>query len=190
MQGHNIKKTTPGATGAENNVLYGKDPMQNESTSILALINNQSSLCSIIPDSVYHFKRKPGAASRFLLDNVEGEIIVNFPSIYKKGEDAGLPYIGFRKMKDFHLKKWSHCLELEGAKMFTGVNLKTGKDGISRGYGDNRNAGRRDCVLVAYSADGQYLDIAFIFDKADKAEDIYLAWLEDVARGHNEQQLS
>ena len=66
--------------------------------------------------------------------------------------------------------------------MFTGVNLKTCKDGIARGFGDDRNLGRRDCVLVALSADGQYLDVAFVFDKADRAKEIYLAWLEDVAR--------
>lgn len=185
MQGHDTKKTTPGATGAENNVLNGQEPMQDNSTSILSLIDNQSRLCSIIPDSIYHFKRKPGAASRFLLYQVVGEIIPNFPSIYKKGEDAGRPYIGFRKMKDFHLKKWSHCLELEGAKMFSGVNLITGKDGIARGYGDDRNLGRRDCILVAYSADGYNLDIAFIFGKADRAREVYLAWLEDAERGNN-----
>ncbi|MBR4375969.1 MAG: hypothetical protein IKS91_02960 [Spirochaetia bacterium] len=149
----------------------------------VSYLDKKSSIVSIIPDSIYHFKRKPGAASRFLLENVEGEFIVNFPSVYKRGSDAGLPYIGFRKMKDFHLKKWSHCLELEQARMFTGVNLVTGRDGVARGFGDNRNQGRRDCVLVQYSADGQNLDIAFVFGKADRAEEVYNAWIEDIERG-------
>lgn len=160
---------------------------QGLTTPIISYVGDKSSIVSVIPDSIYHFKRKPGAASRFLLESTEGEIIVNFPSIYKQGLDIGLPYIGFRKMKDLHLKKWSHCLELEGARMFTGVNLVTGKDGIARGFGDDRSLGRRDCVLVALSADGQYLDIAFIFDKAHKAKEVYQAWLEDVARVQNEQ---
>lgn len=153
---------------------------------IISYVGDKSSIGSVIPDSIYHFKRKPGAASRFLLESSEGENIVNFPSIYKKGLDIGLPYIGFRKMKDLHLKKWSHCLELDKARMFTGVNLVTGKDGIARGFGDDRSLGRRDCVLVALSADGQNLDVAFVFDKADRAREVYQAWLEDVERVQNE----
>ena len=156
---------------------------QGLTTPIISYISDKSSIGSVIPDSIYHFKRKPGAASRFLLESSEGENIVNFPSIYKKGLDIGLPYIGFRKMKDLHLKKWSHCLELDKARMFTGVNLVTGKDGISRGFGDDRSLGRRDCVLVALSADGQYLDIAFVFGKADKAEEVFEAWIDDYIRG-------
>ncbi len=149
----------------------------------LAYLDKKSSIVSIIPDSIYHFKRKPGAASRFLLEKVDGEFIANFPSVYKKGADAGFPYIGFRKMKDFHLKKWTHCLELEKARMFTGVNLVTCGDGVARGFGDDRSLGRRDCVLVALSADGQYLDIAFVFDKADRAREVYEAWIDDYIRG-------
>lgn len=143
----------------------------------------KSSIVSIIPDSIYHFKRKPGVASRFLLVGIDGETIQNFPSTYKRGADAGLKYIGFRKMKDFHLKKWSHCLELEQARMFTGVNLVAGRDGVGRGFGDDRNIGRRDCVLVQYSADGHNLDIAFVFGKADRAEEVYNAWIEEIERG-------
>ena len=153
----------------------------------LSYLDKKANSNSVIPDSIYYFRRKPGTDSRFLLQRIEGDTISNFPSTYKKGSDAGLHYIGFRKMKDYHLKKWSHCLELENARMFTGVNLKTGIDGIARGFGDDRNTGRHDCVLVALSEDGQFLNIAFVFNKADKTEEVYQAWLEDVNREQNEQ---
>lgn len=145
---------------------------------IISHVGEKSSNTSIITDSIYHFKRKPGT-TRFLLESREGKAVQNFPSIYKQGTDKGLEYIGFRNMTDFHLKKWNYCLELANARMFTGTNLKTCGDGNSRGYGDDRSIGRRDCVLIALSADGQYLDVAFVFGKADKAEEVYEAWIDD-----------
>ena len=160
---------------------------QGLTTPILSYVGEKSSIKSVLPDSIYHFTRRPGAMSRFMLQRVEGEVIPNFPSIYSKGADAGQPYIVFRKMKDFHLKKWSHCLELAKNRMFTGVNFTTGKDGKARGFGDDRSIGRRDCVLVEYSSDGQSLDVAFIFGKADKAKEVYQAWLDDLERVKNEQ---
>ncbi len=70
--------------------------------------------------------------------------------------------------------------------MFTGLKMKQGKDGIYRGYGDDKNLRRRhDCILVAVSNDQMNLDIAFVFGKADNAREVYKAWLEDVERGQN-----
>lgn len=155
---------------------------QGLTTPIISYVGEKSSIVSVIPDSIYHFKRKPGT-TRFLLESREGEAVQNFPSTYKQGADKGLEYIGFRKMTDFHLKKWNYCLELANARMFTGTNLKTCGDGNGRGFGDDRSIGRRDCVLIALSADGQYLDIAFVFGKADKAEEVFEAWIDDYIRG-------
>ena len=146
----------------------------------LAYLDKKSSIVSIIPDCIYHFKRKPGSATRFVLVSFDGEPIQDFPSTYNRGVDAGLKYVVFRKMEAYHLKKWSYCLELSKHKMFTGLNLITGRDGIARGYGDNISIGRRDCVLVQYSSDGQYLDVALVFDNASKAEEVYQAWIEDI----------
>ena len=151
----------------------------------LAYLDEKSSIKSVIPDSIYYFKRKPGAGTRFLLQGIEGDEISNFPSTYKRGAAKGQKYIGFRKTEAYHLKKWTHSLELENARMFTGVNLKKGRDGKGRGFGDDRNLGRRDCVLVELSEDGQSLNIAFIFGKADRAEEVYQAWIEDIERGRN-----
>ena len=155
-------------------------------TPILAVAGEKSRrLCSVIPDSVYHFKKLDTKSHVYLLESAEGVEIPDFPSKYKIGQQAGRRYITFRKTVMQHLKgRFPYTLELENARMFTGLKLITGKDGTARGYGDNRNAGRRDCVLVALSEDVKSLDIAFILGRAARAGETFRAWLEDVERAN------
>ncbi len=154
-------------------------------TTIILTVAGEKSrrLCSVIPDSVYHFKKQDNTSHVYLLERSEGVEIPEFPSTYKTGQRAGQRYITFRKTVMLHLKgRFPYTLELENARMFTGLKMITGKDGLARGYGDNRNAGRRDCVLVALSKDTKSLDIAFVLGRADKAGETFRAWVEDVQR--------
>ncbi len=168
-------------------------PKANSKTtnSILTVAGEKSRrICSVVPDSVYHFKKQDTTSHVYLLERSEGVEITEFPSTYKTGQRAGQRYITFRKTVMQHLKgRFPYTLELDNARMFTGLKMITGKDGTARGYGDNRNAGRRDCVLVALSEDTKSLDIAFVLGRADKAGETFRAWLEDVERACNQSKV-
>ena len=169
----------------------GQDTAGARAISSLAYLDEKSSIVSVIPDSIFHFKRHPDKPTRFMLQSTEGDVIAGFPSTYERGADKGRKYIVFRKMEANHLKNWTYSLELAGHRMFTGVNLKRFKDGTARGFGDDRSIRRKDCVLVALSADGQFLDVALVSDKADRAEEVYEAWIDDYIRERLEnEQLS
>lgn len=160
---------------------------QGLTTPILSYVGEKSSIKSVLPDSIYHFRKLSCHDHVYILENIELEQVEGFPSIYHIGENKGRGYITYRKTVSMHLKgRFPYTLELENARMFTGLKMKQGKDGIYRGYGDDKNMKRRDCVLVAVSPDQQSLDIAFIFGRADKAKEVYQAWLDDVERVQNE----
>ncbi len=162
---------------------------QGLTTTIISYVGEKSSIVSVIPDSIYHFKKLSSKNHVYLLESMERELVEKFPSTYQVGVYKGRQYITYRDIVAPHLKwRYSQTLELKGAKKFTGLNMKQSKDGIYRGYGDDRNIRRRDCILVALSADRQNLDIAFVFGKADKAKEVYQAWLDDVKRRYIDVQ--
>ncbi len=165
-------KRNPGGKPGGNRFKCPNTPKASSKTTtpILSVAGEKSRLYSVIPDSVYHFKKQDTKSHVYLLESTEGVEIPDFPSTYKTGEQAGRRYITFRQTVMQHLKgRFPYTLELENARMFTGLKMITGKDGTARGYGDNRNAGRRDCVLVALSEDVKSHDIAFILGRAAKA---------------------
>lgn len=137
----------------------------------------------VMPDSVYHFKKLDTSRYIYLLESVEGVELPGFPGIYTTGERAGRRYIFFRKAITTQFKcGFSYYLELENARIFTKLRMITGEDGTARGFGDYKNAGRRDCVLVALSEDVKSLDIAFVFGRANKAWETFRAWVEELER--------
>ena len=132
--------------------------------------------------SIYHFKHIEDSTV-YLLDSYEGQLVQlpgfpNFPSTYKIGKYKGRQYIRFRKTVAPNLKtRFPYTLELENARMFTGLKIEQGTDGVFRGYGDDRNIGGDHCVLVELSKDCEFLDIAFINGKSDISKVVFLEWL-------------
>ena len=151
----------------------------------LTLINisEQREKTSPLFNASYHFEKIVGTKTRYLLTKTGGEPVAGFPATYRKGALAGRQYIGMRKMaaRDLYYN-YAVCLELAKAAMFTGLNPVLCGDNKYRGFGDDRNLGRRDCILIEYSRDEMTLDVHFLFGKADRAADIFDKWCRSFGR--------
>ena len=143
---------------------------------------NQASTLPLIADSVYHFKHIE-ETTIYLLDSFEGECIPGFPSTYKIGKYKGRQYIRFRKTAAPNLRsKFPYTLELENARMFTGLKMEQGKDGKFRGFGDDRNLGCHHCIFVEMSKDCKDMAIAFINGKADISGVLFREWIAELRK--------
>lgn len=142
----------------------------------------QASILPLIADSVYHFKHIE-ETTIYLLDSYEGKCIPGFPSTYKIGKYKGRQYIRFRKTAAPNLRsKFPYTLELENARMFTGLKMEKGADGKFRGFGDDRNLGCSHCVLVEMSKDCQDMAIAFINGKAEISGVLFREWIAELRK--------
>lgn len=136
----------------------------------------------LIAASVYHFKHIE-ETTIYLLDSYEGACIPGFPSTYKIGKYKGQQYIRFRKTAALNLRsKFPYTLELENARMFTGLKMERGADGKFRGFGDDRNLGYNHCILVEMSKDCKVMDIGFINGKADISGVLFREWLAELRK--------
>jgi hypothetical protein len=128
------------------------------------------------PDSIYCFEQCPEARTRYRLTSHYGADIPNFPARWVKdckGGKAGERYIGFRDKKDQKAghRQFTHALELEKARMVTGLNFDAATP--RRAFGDYG----ADALLIAFSDDWQRLTILFFNGQKEAAQSIFQSWI-------------
>lgn len=130
------------------------------------------------PYSKYIFTKHPEKNTRYVLKEVHGESIPQFPAVYQIGPDIGKKYIGFRKTQRPQSKGhryFEYTLELASNKTFTGFNFSELNPDM--GIGDDRSIGLCDCVLIEFSPDRTELTLWFFKNMADVSQVVLEKWL-------------
>ena len=110
------------------------------------------------PDSIYYFSRVPGCKTRYMQIKHKGNIVPDFPSIYKSGKYKGEKYVVFRMTSDYYNQshiRFTHVLELAGSQIITKLIFLP--EYPRQSYGAFREYG----MLIEFSKDFNQLAIWF-----------------------------
>jgi hypothetical protein len=123
-------------------------------------------------NSIYVFTQSPKARTRYILTAHTGTDIAGFPACYKKGENKGKGYIGYRETvqkKPGH-RQFTHCIEMDGGRMVTGLNFTP--ETPRRSFGDYGG----HAVLVGMSEAGDTITMFFFLDGKQTAQSLFEKW--------------
>lgn len=132
------------------------------------------------PTARYYFTQNPEARTRYVLQDCTGADVLPLP-VYKKGDKQGKRYVQFEKRREFRpgRRRFEYAFSLEkdkrgSSKCLTGVNFSVEYSG--RTFGDDKNIGRADGLLIEFSENREDLTI-WVFDgQADTAETLFDRW--------------
>lgn len=128
------------------------------------------------PIARYTFMKNPEKTTRYFLISHSGESIVNFPGIYKRGEDKGKKYIGFRPpQSEGQMRRgFTHIITTNDNITFTGITTTTTEP--NKGYGDTFNTGGNHAVLVALSDDKTTIEIYIFLNQGNNSKALFGRW--------------
>ena len=129
----------------------------------------------------YRFTRK--VSSAYLLEEVRGLDVLPLPEYVRK------PFTGRRYIK-FELNKYDRSdIQIRFPWVFnlgrkpngssirlTGVNFP--QENPFKTFGDNRNVGRSDAILIEFSPDREKLEMWLFEKQAGKSEELFRRWID------------
>lgn len=127
--------------------------------------------------SVYFFRHSEEFKSVYLFEEMQGEAVKNFPAVYIQGKNKGLKYIRIADPSRPALKEKFEEAIYCGKTYLTGLNFS--KIDPLKAYGDDKNIGSKDCLLVEFSEEREKVKIYFLENMADKkdSEEVFEKWL-------------
>jgi hypothetical protein len=123
--------------------------------------------------SKYLFDKMPDKATRYILTDHCGADIPDFPAQWKRGENTGKFYIGYRPTQNNKAghRHFSETIELESNRMFTGFNFDTVH--THKAFGDYLT----HAVLIEFSTDWKHLKIMFVENGKHEAQANFQKWV-------------
>lgn len=117
--------------------------------------------------SKYSFIKRADKVSEYILDNIEGcEIDVLKIDVYKSNDEhdklgiSGKPYVIFSVPRSPSMRRYfAYCIEYKRGEVLSSVE---GLNDKKRTFGDAKNIGLRDLILIQFSDDMSRMDMYFV----------------------------